>query len=445
MATSMHIFANGDPVMKYSSITRVANPEPLTISEIEIEREELRITHIDGYNCFEVTYTFKNVSYKDFPEIHYGFPIDYYTQTEDDLFQITDNDDISESLKYSGWSNALIKDVKFTFNNQELPYHCAKESVRAAGYVVETYDSISYDSITVEAIDRRWFYTQFSIKPYEKAILKVQYKVYANSSSGLFADQSYFKRYKLTENIDDSDKYIINMPFITRYFIPNFDILYDFSPAKHFGKNNSYYTNIIIDLSNLNNPNVYFDNYKFYTQRIEKWIYGPTSSCKPIDLSVNYTPDLSYQNINRIINKFEIPKSDYKLRTIRDSLIIDFQEPRFVSELACDIDSTLINSFESIVIYSDGKKEYYKYEPNKAYYHELDIINSPMFITITDSYHNGTTLEPPSNDEYVYKLIRENFNDEKFKIKTIKLLLNDKSKKAKDVFKNLKVLDSRFK
>ncbi len=82
MFAGLSAYANGDPVVKYSSIERVANPEPLTISEIRIVHEQLNITHIDGYNCFDVTYRFKNESSKDFPEIHYGFPVDYLVADE---------------------------------------------------------------------------------------------------------------------------------------------------------------------------------------------------------------------------------------------------------------------------------------------------------------------------------------------------------------------------
>src|SRR5574344_1303383 len=99
-------YANGDPVVKWSSVNRVANPEPLSIFEIEIVREEIKIVHIDGYNCFDVTYEFKNKSDKGFPEIHYGFPIDYVAANKYTLSL----DFYSESLYEVGWNDNLIKD-----------------------------------------------------------------------------------------------------------------------------------------------------------------------------------------------------------------------------------------------------------------------------------------------------------------------------------------------
>lgn len=47
--------ANGDPVMRYSAICRVANPEPLTISDISILKEVVNVKHEGLYNCFDIT------------------------------------------------------------------------------------------------------------------------------------------------------------------------------------------------------------------------------------------------------------------------------------------------------------------------------------------------------------------------------------------------------
>lgn len=156
-------YANGDPVAKFSSVNRVANPEPLSISDIYIIHEKINITHIDGYNCFDITYTFRNKSDKDFPEIHYGFPIDYLVADELETYQFT-GDYYSESIAEVGWNEKLIKDITFMFNGEALTFHSSKESVREAGYIVETYEDYN-DSIPVDAVNRRWFYTTFSMKP----------------------------------------------------------------------------------------------------------------------------------------------------------------------------------------------------------------------------------------------------------------------------------------
>ncbi|MDE6396463.1 MAG: hypothetical protein K2K84_04255, partial [Muribaculaceae bacterium] len=51
LTVSLPSTANGDPVTRYSSIHRLGNPEPLAIPEIRIIKENLVISHEDGYNC----------------------------------------------------------------------------------------------------------------------------------------------------------------------------------------------------------------------------------------------------------------------------------------------------------------------------------------------------------------------------------------------------------
>ena len=180
LSIGLFAHANGDPVARFSSINRVANPEPLSIPEINIVHEQINIIHVDGYNCFDVTYTFKNESDKDFPEIHYGFPVDYLVADEQEIYQFT-GDYYTESISEIGWNDKLIKDISFTFNGNILAYHSSKESVRDAGFTVETYDGYN-DSIPIDPVNRRWFYTKFAMKPNSKATFNVRYKVYANSS-----------------------------------------------------------------------------------------------------------------------------------------------------------------------------------------------------------------------------------------------------------------------
>lgn len=46
LMSGIAVLANGDPVVEFSSINRVANPEPLSISEISITREIVNISHV---------------------------------------------------------------------------------------------------------------------------------------------------------------------------------------------------------------------------------------------------------------------------------------------------------------------------------------------------------------------------------------------------------------
>lgn len=69
-------FANGDPVMQYSSLIGSSNPAPREITDIQILREELYI-HPEKYSQIVVKYLLYNGSDKDYTDIDYGFPVDY--------------------------------------------------------------------------------------------------------------------------------------------------------------------------------------------------------------------------------------------------------------------------------------------------------------------------------------------------------------------------------
>ncbi len=432
-------YANGDPVAKFSSIYRVANPEPLSISEIYIIHEKIDITHLDGYNCFDITYTFKNKSDKDFQEIHYGFPIDYLVADELETYQFT-GDYYSESIAEVGWNEKLIKDIAFTFNGEALPFHSSKESVREAGYIVETYEDYN-DSIPVDAVNRRWFYTVFSMKPYANATLNVRYKVYANSSVGIYTDYydfSYFARKK-----EDSNDIFNNLPFAYRYFSNRFDILYDFTPAKHFGNGAPFVIDVDINLSNLDSPWIReTDGYYYYVNRIERNIYVSAQDIKPIDFTVNFRSDRSVNNIQHLIERFKIPESEFAVKMTADTLYIDFHRPVFVSDLVCDVKTSVINKIHSIIEYADGQEKQYEYAiQNISGYSKSDNrIKSPILLTITDLYQDGITWGEECID-FVPQI--GGFDKDSFKIKRIKLVF-DTDAPQKLLCEKVNVLDTRF-
>lgn len=432
-------YANGDPVAKFSSVNRVANPEPLSISDIYIIHEQINITHVDGYNCFDITYTFRNKSDKDFPEIHYGFPIDYLVADELETYQFT-GDYYSESIAEVGWNEKLIKDIAFIFNGEALTFHSSKESVREAGYIVETYEDYN-DSIPVDAVNRRWFYTAFSMKPKAEAKLNVRYKVYANSSVGIYTDSydfSYFARKK-----EDSNVIFNNLPFAYRYFSNRFDILYDFTPAKHFGNGTPFVIDVDIDLSNLEKPWIReADGYYYYVNRIERNIYVSAQDIKPIDFTVNFRSDRTKNKIQRLIDRFRIPESEFTTYMTADTLYIDFHRPLFVSELVCDNDTSVISKIHSFIEYADGHAKQYEYDIQEIseYSKSDNRIKSPILLTITDLYHNGITWNEKCIDFVPQK---EGFEKDSFKIKRIKLVF-DTDVTQKPIWKKINILDTRF-
>lgn len=432
-------YANGDPVAKFSSIYRVANPEPLSISEIYIIHEKIDIIHVDGYNCFDITYIFKNKSDKDFPEIHYGFPIDYLVADELETYQFT-GDYYSESIAEVGWNEKLIKDIAFTFNGEALSFHSSKESVRESGYIVETYEDYN-DSIPVDAVNRRWFYTVFSMKPKAEAKLNVRYKVYANSSVGIYKDSddfSYFARKK-----ENSNEIFNNLPFAYRYFPNRFDILYDFTPAKHFGNGEPFVIDVDINLSNLETPWIReADGYYYYINRIERNIFDSAQDIKPIDFTVNFRSDRSVNNIQHLIERFKIPESEFAVKMTADTLYIDFHRPVFVSDLVCDVNTSVINKIHSIIEYADGQEKQYGYaiQDISGYSKSDNRIKSPILLTITDLYQDGITWGEECID-FVPQI--DGFDKDSFKIKRIKLVFDTDAPQTL-LCEKVNVLDTRF-
>lgn len=389
------VLANGDPVVEFSSINRVANPEPLSISEISITREIVNISHIGSYNCFDVTYTFKNESDKDFPEINYGFPIDYTVADEREIYQLVDADQYSESMVETGWNKSLIKDVAFTFNGKSLPFHSSKESVRQAGFSIENYGDEA-DTTYIAGINRRWYYTTFAIGPNSEATFNVRYKVYANSSIALGDDYSNFSYY--AQKFEDGEYTGPVVSFASRYFTDNFIILYDFTPAQHFGDGKAYPTYLNIDLSNLDNAFVAADDrYHFYVDRIEKYFSSPREM-EPVKLKIYYDSDRSEAKVRQFIEQFQIPGNAYTVKPEANAITIDFPTPKFVTEIACDLDTTKLRDIDAVVEYADGRQKHFRYETRDiSDYHMADTrIKSPLLLTITDMYQ---TLNPHFSDK----------------------------------------------
>ncbi|MDE5555320.1 MAG: hypothetical protein K2J10_09085 [Muribaculaceae bacterium] len=414
-------YANGDPVARFSSINRVRNPQPISIPEIRIVREKLKITHVDGYNCFDVTYTFKNESKKDFPEIDYGFPIDYLIIDELETYCFHD-DLYTESIYEVGWDERLIKDVSFTFNNSELAFSCSKESVKDISFEINPYDDKEEKLVPVEGINRRWFYTQFSMKPREEATLNVRYKVYANAYTPAMDYSKFFVYYNPREISDEYDRY--KLSFINRYCPEGFQIFYDFSPAKHFGENKPYYLEIDIDLSNLDNPMLGSDHTLWYANRMKRFEYNvKADEINPIDLTVYLGESSLNKILNQTIDKLAVSETKYVVTVSDDSIYINFHEPIFVSDLACDIDVISLKQIDAVVTYNDGRQNSYKFERKELNEDSSQELESVLtLLTITDIYDNMSA----KND---------------LKIKSIKL--NPVSAPISSV-KSIKVIDARF-
>lgn len=423
LLASAAAFANGDPVIRYSSIASAANPVPLSISEISIEQENLNITHVNGYNCFDVTYELKNNSATDFPEIHYGFPIDYFIMDESETFAFHSDDILPKDYEV-GWNENLIKDISFTFNGTPLDFHASKESVREAGYIVESYDEYA-DSTFQEGINRRWFYTSFAMLPHSKATLNVRYKTYAKAYSSPIIGNStlnyYYHFYSNTQDINIECPTLLN-----RYVTENFNILYDFSPAKHFGNGGSFPIFITIDLSNLDDLSVKTNtndnglyNTDFRSVPTKLTLDFEPEKTKPLNLTCRHNPVKTVEKFNEIILPFTIPESQYQAEEHNGAITLRFNQPRLITDIACDIDTLSTAYIEAEILYNDGTSSVINFKPyeyskaNKSLpalltiidlytylYHELDPLEDSIYLTPDNKFKpiQSITLTPqPSN------------------------------------------------
>lgn len=198
-----------------------------------------------------------------------------------------------------------------------------------------------------------------------------------------------------------------------------------------------------IDLSNLDNPWIETPGgYQCYVNRIERDIYVSAGDIKPIDITVNFNSDRSEKNLERIIDQFQIPETYFQIGTTGDSVSIEFNRPMFVTDLACDIDTTGIRRINSIIEYADGSKKRYIYETEDlGKYVKIDSrVKTPILLAITDFYHDGMIW---SENSLEYITHTKGKYEDKFKIKSIKLYFNTVGPQV-TVCKGIKVIDARF-
>ncbi len=441
--------ANGDPVMRYSAICRVANPEPLTISDISILKEVVNVKHEGLYNCFDITYTLFNNSKKDYPAIDYGFPIDY----EESEFGGWGFDDsyIFESVYERGWNSHYIKDVGFSLDGKELQFQDALESIRASEYEIykDTLPDGSVDSSFMDftpEVKRRWYYTQFGVNRGDTVSLNVKYKVYASNECALF-DQ-VINRYFLGE------KDLVEVcggspvPFARRFFMNAFAIHYDFKRARHFGDGIIRNLNVNIDLLNLNKPTVWKGEdsewlYQASQLRYEEW-YLPADSLQPINLFVSHFPNSTYEEKQAVIDELSISQADYSIKEKgMNELMIVLSKPRFVSEVALDLDTAKVKQIRMEMLFENGRKliQLYGLEADKDLSDFMESVPfcKPMLLPIVDSYKDRYRQK----DKVITSI--KDFDSDFFRLSAIKLkFLNISKSEKKPPYDNIRLLDSRW-
>lgn len=444
----LKVCANGDPVMSYSAICRVANPEPQTISDISIVDEVVNISHEGLYCCYDITYKLYNNSAKDYPSIDYGFPIDY-EESESGLWGFEDSYE-TESVYERGWHPRYVKDVGFAVDGRPLDWQEALESVRAPEY------DTGYDTLTTGEIDsvcygympevkRRWYYSRFGVSRGDTITLNVRYKVRSMVDYLLYMPMP--NRYFMVKGDDNLEDILTAIPFVRRFFTNQFSIYYDFKKAKHFGDGIIKALKVNIDLSDLDTPvvmNTEAPEWEYQTSKLsfEQW-YMEADNIKPIQLRVSYRSGQSDAERRKVAESCAIPSEAYSVTT-RDvaNLVIQLDKPRFVSEVAANLDTVRVKRFVMELRFADGRtsRHTYEFQPdNRLRDNGIALPGQPEFLPVVDSYVSRYNDKGKQFDEM------GDLDDDYFKLSSVKLHFPDIPKKSKTLpYDNVMLLDSRW-
>jgi len=248
-------FSNGDPVSIYSALTLSRTPQPIKIPDIQLIQENIIFTPQGQYSQVYVKYLLHNKSKRDYNDIHYGFPIDYYGSKEQGW---ASRDYYTESIQEIGWHCDYIKQVSFTFNREAQPWLCSKDTVLKKGQSLLTNEEKAKDTNETLAetrlmqlwdsgtdyyqysndLCRRWYYTQFSIKRGEYAELEIQYLIANTLETPLYNNQNLST---------------------TKCFLR-----YDFTPAAYWGNGKANIFNVKIDMQyiDIEHTKEYINKYK---------------------------------------------------------------------------------------------------------------------------------------------------------------------------------------
>lgn len=294
------LFANGDPVVSISSLTKSANPSPKPIVDIQILKEDLYIQPSQN-TTVKVKYVLQNSSDKDYNDIDYGFPVDYAGVGTVNAPLASDL--ITESAYTIGWHDSYIKRMAFFMNSNALPYTMSEETVlkkidrkefkeEYAEFFDESdtlIDTEIEDEALTRDIARRWFYTKFSIKAGETCVLEVEYTLQNSFSIPL---------YSLNTIIQSSSETTGWGSFY-----------YDMSPAQHWGDGTAKELSVEIDFANTahlqreiyNNDNLSPVSDLLFTEKGKKLICKAQNfnfkNAAPIQLEYYSTYNSNYQDL----------------------------------------------------------------------------------------------------------------------------------------------------
>ncbi len=207
------LFGNGGPVYVGSSVTGTGNPRFLHVKEVELLSEVLYFQLRNDYTRVSVTYLLANQSDKVLSGIEYGFPVDYFV-----------NEGYEEEPQSTlRWRDDYTFDFHFTYNGKPLTVSTRDEQVEMQER--ELPESLYWHGSLLgrSAEDdhrRRWFFTTLDMAPGQIVRLEVDYVI----KNGFFdyGDVSHDRQ-----------------------------LLYDLSPASHWGDGAVRDLQIVIDASEL--------------------------------------------------------------------------------------------------------------------------------------------------------------------------------------------------
>jgi len=175
------VFGNGG-ITTYSSVIGTGNPTFIDMPDVKLISEKLYIEFDRAYSNIKVKYILWNDSDKDYTDLNYGFPIDYMVGLRDG--------------PPAEWKDSYLKYILFRANGDVLNHTNSPEAL----YNKE------------HAVYRKWHYTNISIKKHSFLTLEVEYSV----MNGYVID-------------GHSPLLLADFEWAGSY------LLYDFSPASHWG------------------------------------------------------------------------------------------------------------------------------------------------------------------------------------------------------------------
>ena len=310
------MWANGDPVLRFSSVTKSGNPIPLQVSEVRIVHEQLTFRPGIPYSTIEVKYTLQNLSDKAIEGLDYGFPIDFEGPFDRPVFE---EDGISESLYERGWRDDYLRDVAFLLNGKSLDWHKADEILEKERQV-PAFDEEEDWYVTLPQQSRLWTYTRFDIAPRATAVLEVRYSFYHSQATSL-------------------NKFG-NSP-ISRYLTDRGTITYDMTPAKHWGDGKAGSIDIVLDAGNLPTGSECRMKGLDFTVKDWKWTFHADAFDYALapEIVLNFWPPRPKKEgepyPSRVdIDMFLLPASAYRMTQTENTIDLDFPMPLEVTDIS---------------------------------------------------------------------------------------------------------------